>query len=266
MAAVGQFITADTWVSAFTLAGLLSGSPIEIENIGREELRYMVNVASPALTDKVNAKIIGTQEKVVLPFGLNYLWIIGDFDGTRVNISKPLTQSNIFQNYQEANTKTGNSFKFSTRKTGVTSGATVALVNNLYFGVTTGDLPLTIKARYLSALGTSEVVYNAYEDSVFTGGSPILPMNQGRVNVREPLFTVVQDPTITSLGVQYLPNFSLLSSGNTISRLGTDSLGDETNLKPNTKHIFRANNIGTGTADVLFLQILCYEGPLDYPI
>lgn len=266
MAAVGQFITADTWVSAFTLAGLLSGSPVEIENIGREELRYIVNIASPTLSDKVNAKILSVKEKVILPFGLSYIWLIGDFDGTRINIAKHITENNIFQNYQEANTKTGNAFKFSTRKTGITSGATAALVNNLYFGVTTGAFPLTIKARYLSALGTSEVVYSAYEDSVFTGGSTITPLNQGRLATRLPLFSVVQDPVITSLGVQYLPDFSLLSSGNTISRLGTDSIGDETNLKPNTKHIFRANNIGTGTADVLFLQILCYEGPLDYPI
>lgn len=42
MAAIGDIITADTWVSAFTIANLLSGSPLEIENIGQEELRYVV--------------------------------------------------------------------------------------------------------------------------------------------------------------------------------------------------------------------------------
>lgn len=65
MAAIGKIITADTWVSAFTLANLLSGSPLEIENIGQEELRYIVNVAEPALNDKTSAKIISVKEKVV---------------------------------------------------------------------------------------------------------------------------------------------------------------------------------------------------------
>lgn len=266
MPTVGQIVTSDTWLDAFALAGLLIGSPLEIENIGTEEIRFTYNVASPTLADKVNSKVLYEGQKIVLPFGLSYVWIIGAERDSRVNISKPSTQNNIFQNYQEANTKIGNAFKFSGRKTGVTSGATLALANNLYLGISTGQFPLTIKSRFISATGSTEVVYNAYEDSVYTGGSPVFVGNQGRLSVRAPFFTVVQDPTITSIGNQYLPNFSVLTAVAASSRLGTDSLGDETNLKPNTKHLFRANNIGSGTADVIFLQILCYEGSLDFPL
>lgn len=262
MSAVGQFITADTWVSAFTLAGLLSGSPIEIENIGREELRYIVNVASPILSDKVNAKILSVKEKVILPFGLNYIWLIGDFDGTRVNVSKPTTENNIHQSYQEANTKTGNSFKFSIRTTNLAANSSYDI------GVQTGNMPLTIKARSLAFTGATEIIYSAHENSVYTGGTPVVTMNQGRHAVRNSLFSVQAGVTTTSLGTQYLPSFSSLAAGtNAASRLGTEIVGDESNLLPNTKHIFRINcPTGAGTAAVVFLNILCYEGPLDYPV
>lgn len=83
-----------------------------------------------------------------------------------------------------------------------------------------------------------------------------------------PYFSVSQGVTTTAIGTQYLPNFSILSSGvNTQSRLGTETSGDETNLKANTKHIFRLSVPADSTAaTVAFLSILCYEGPLDYPL
>lgn len=262
MAAYGQEISSTTWVDAFTIANLLSGSPLEIENIGTEEIRFIFGVASPTLSDKINAKIIYEGQKVVLPFGLNYVWIIGAEKGSRVNISKPSTQNNIFQNYQEANTKLGHAFKFSVRTTNLAAG------NNYDIGVQTGAFPLTIKARSLSFLGATELIYSAYEDSSYTGGTNVFIGNQGRLAVRAPSFNVQQGVTTTVLGTQYLPNFSTLAAGtNAASRLGTEIVGDETNLKANTKHIFRINcPTGAGTASTIFLGILCYEGPLDYPL
>ena len=262
MAATGEIITADTWVSAFTLANLLSGSPLEIENIGQEELRYVVNIASPTLSDKVNAKIISVKEKVVLPFGLNYVWVIGDYGVTRVNVGKPTTEHNIFQSYQEANTKVGNSFKFSICTTNLAANT------NYDLGVQTGSMPVTVTARILNFSGATELIYSAYEDSVYTGGTAVSTMNQGRHVARSSLFSVSAGVTTTTLGTQYLPFFSTLAAGaNTASRLGTEVVGDETDLKPNTKHIFRINcPAGAGTATVVFLNILCYEGPLDYPV
>ncbi|UNY40353.1 hypothetical protein KLEP7_gp196 [Pseudaeromonas phage vB_PpeM_ KLEP7] len=262
MPAVGQLITAETWVSAFTLAGLLSGSPLEIENIGTEEIRYIYNVASPTLADKVNSKVIYQGQRIVLPFGLNYVWVIGAEKDSRVNISKPSTEQNIFQNYQEANTKLGYSFKFSVRTTNLAANS------NYDIGVQTGSFPLTIKARSMAFLGATELIYSAHEGSTYTGGTVVTPMNQGRLAVRAPLFSVQAGVTTTALGTQYLPNFSTLAAGsNAASRLGTEIIGDETNLKANTKHVFRINcPTGAGTATTVFLNILCYEGPLDYPL
>ena len=262
MPAVGQIVTSDTWLDAFVVSGLLTGSPLEIENIGTEEIRFIYNVASPTLADKVNSKVIYEGQKVVLPFGLTYVWIIGAEKGSRVNISKPSTEQNIFQNYQEANTKLGYSFKFSVRTTNLAAG------NNYDIGVQTGAFPLTIKARSLSFLGATELIYSAYEDSSYTGGTNVFIGNQGRLAVRAPSFNVQQGVTTTALGTQYLPNFSTLAAGtNAASRLGTEIVGDETNLKANTKHIFRINcPTGAGTASTIFLGILCYEGPLDYPL
>ena len=51
-----------------------------------------------------------------------------------------------------------------------------------------------------------------------------------------------------------------------VQRLGTEVVGSETNLKPNTKHIFEAYNQGAGAAAPLFIQIECYEGKLDLPL
>ena len=262
MPSVGQIVTSDTWLDAFTLAGLLIGSPLEIENIGTEEIRFTYNVASPTLADKVNSKILYEGQRIVLPFGLNYVWIIGAERDSRVNISKPSTQNNIFQNYQEANTKLGHAFKFSVRATNLVAGS------NYDIGVQTGASPLTIKARSMAFLGSTELIYSAHEGSTYTGGTVVTPMNQGRLAVRAPLFSVQAGVTTTDLGTQYLPNFSTLAAGNNASsRLGTEVVGDESNLKANTKHIFRINcPTGAGTATTVFLSILCYEGPLDFPL
>ena len=262
MPAVGQIVTSDTWLDAFALAGLLSGSPLEIENIGTEEIRFTYNVATPTLADKVNSKILYEGQRIVLPFGLSYVWIIGAERDSRVNISKPSTQNNIFQNYQEANTKLGHAFKFSVRTTNLAANS------NYDIGVQTGAFPLTIKARIISSSGSTELVYSAFEDSVYTGGTPVTVMNQGRLSVMAPYFSVSQGVTTTTIGTQYLPDFSILSSGvNTQSRLGTETSGDETNLKANTKHVFRLFVPADSTAaTVAFLSILCYEGPLDYPL
>lgn len=262
MPAVGQIVTSDTWLDAFVVSGLLTGSPLEIENIGTEEIRFIYNVASPTLANKVNSKVIYEGQKVVLPFGLTYVWIIGAEKDSRVNISKPSTEQNIFQNYQEANTKLGYAFKFSVRTTNLAANT------NYDIGIQTGAMPLTIKARSLAFLGATELIYSAHEDSTYSGGTAVFIGNQGRLAVRAPLFTVTQGVTTTALGTQYLPNFSTLAAGsNAASRLGTEIVGDETNLKANTKHIFRINcPTGAGTASIVFLNILCYEGPLDYPL
>ena len=262
MAAYGQEISSNTWTDAFAIANLLSGSPLEIENIGTEEIRFTYNVATPTLADKVNSKILYEGQRIVLPFGLNYVWIIGAERDSRVNISKPSTQNNIFQNYQEANTKLGHAFKFSVRTTNLAANS------NYDIGVQTGAFPLTIKARIISSSGSTELVYSAFEDSVYTGGTPVTVMNQGRLSVMAPYFSVSQGVTTTTIGTQYLPDFSILSSGvNTQSRLGTETSGDETNLKANTKHVFRLFvPAGSTAATVAFLSILCYEGPLDYPL
>ena len=83
-----------------------------------------------------------------------------------------------------------------------------------------------------------------------------------------PYFSVSQGVTTSTIGTQYLPDFSILSSDvNTQPRLGTEVVGDESNLKANTKHVFRLFVPADSTAaTVAFLSILCYEGPLDYPL
>lgn len=249
------------WVDAFAISGILSGSPIEIQNIGNSPIRYSISASPtpPLLSDENSYNILRIHEKLDLPYGLDYVWLIGSNNGSIASINKSVTATSITQSYLESNTKLGNAFKFSARKINVAAGA------QLDFGIETGAYPVIVKARYLNQLGSTEVTYSAFEDSVYTGGTAVQTRNQSRITPRASLFSVVLDPTVTNIGTQYLPDFSILASGtNASSRLGTDAVGDETNLKPNTKHIFRARVV-TNPATVLYLGLLVYEGPLDYP-
>ena len=263
MATTKGFPVGAQWVNAFTASGLSVGTPVRIQNLTGGVMHYYIGATAPAGEDAALYPALDGYSLVDLPFSnsntANTIWLIQQ-GGQGVAC---VTQSSapIYQTYDSANAKTGNLFKFSARV------ASVAVAGTMRLGVQTGSMPMTIKARYMSYLGSNEVIYRAYEDSAYTGGSVVTPLNQGRIATRLPGFSVVLNPTVTTIGTQYLPDFSTLASGAPgNSRLGTEVVGTETNLKPNTKHIFEAYNQGSGAAAPLFLQIECYEGQLDLPL
>ena len=263
MATTKGFPVGAQWVNAFTASGLSVGTPVRIQNLTGGVMHYYIGATAPAGEDATLYPALDGYSLVDLPFSnssaSNTIWLIQQ-GGQGVAC---VTQSSapIYQTYDSANAKAGNLFKFSARV------ASVAAAGTMRFGVQTGALPLTIKARYMAYLGSNEVIYRAYDGSVYTGGTVVTPLNQGRLATRLPGFSVVLNPTVTAIGTQYLPDFSTMAAGApSASRLGTEVVGSETNLKPNTKHIFEAYNQGVGAAAPLFLQIECYEGPLDLPL
>ena len=170
-----------------------------------------------------------------------------------------------FQNYTEINIKTGRQRVASAILT-VNAGATV------HIGVTTGDDPVVIKSRLISQIGSTRVEYYARSDLTFTGAVPgnIIPIrnpnNITKVPIGVQMWHSVTPGAPTGATVQYIDPFPMFSSGNNAqSRIGSDTLGLEYVLKPNTSHVFSIANTGTGNATVHWWQASC-EGPLDLPL
>ena len=169
-----------------------------------------------------------------------------------------------FQNYTEINIKTGRQRVASAILT-VNAGATV------HIGVTTGDDPVVIKSRLLSQIGSTRVEYYARSDLAFTGAvsGNIIPIrnpnNITKVPVGVQMWHSVTPGAPTGATEQYLEPFPIFAAGNSQqSRIGSDTLGLEYVLNPNTSHVFSISNPGTGNATVHWWQTL-YEGPLDLP-
>ena len=187
--------------------------------------------------------------------GLNTLWL-RVFQGLRAV---------VFQNYTEVNIKTGRQRVASAILT-VNAGATV------HIGVTTGNDPVVIKSRLLSQIGSTRVEYYARSDLSFTGavsGNIINirnPNNITKVPIGVQMWHSVTPGAPTGATVQYLDPFPIFAAGNNQqSRIGSDTLGLEYVLTPNTSHVFSIANTGTGIATVHWWQTL-YEWPLDLPL
>ena len=195
MATTKGFPVGAQWVNAFTASGLSVGTPVRIQNLTGGVMHYCIGATAPNGEDAALYPALDGYSLVDLPFSnsgaANTIWLIQQ--GGQGVASVTPTAAPIYQTFDSANAKTGNLFKFSAYAATVTAGTPFRL------GVQTGALPLTIKARFLSFIGSTEVIYRAYEDSVYTGGTPVTTYNQGRLAFRAAGFTVVQAPTVTTL-------------------------------------------------------------------
>lgn len=222
MATTKGFPVGAQWVNAFTASGLSIGTPVRIQNLTGGVMHYCLGATAPSGEDAPFYPAIPAYSFVDLPSSnssaSNTIWLIQQGGAGAASVTPAAAP--IFQTCDSANAKAGNLFKFSARV------ASVAVAGTMRFGVQTGALPLTIKARYMSYLGSNEVIYRAYEGSVYTGGTVVTPLNQGRLATRLPGFSVVLNPTVTAIGTQYLPDFSTMAAGAlAVSRLGTEVAG-----------------------------------------
>lgn len=182
-----------------------------------------------------------------------FLW--GLFDKIREG-----TNAVVVQNYTEANVKNGLQFYMRHEFTGVAVAATV----NLRF--TTGDKPVIIKSREVTFNGSSKVTYSAFEGTSATGGTAITVRNE---NLIAPVATTVTIAHTTTPGTLPTPFrvksiFGAGSSTGGGSRIGTDVLGRETVLKPNTQYLVTLRNDAGSTGDIQF-ELSWYEGTPDLP-
>ena len=160
----------------------------------------------------------------------------GLFSGTRAITS---------QSYTEANVKNGLQFELSMYN------ATLAASGNLDILITTGSLPLIIKAKEVSFSGAG-VTSSLYEGGVYSAGSAISIYNFNRINPSTSTITAVSSPTITTLGTQVSsPGVSIGSTGQGSITFGSyGTTGTERILLPNTKYLARTTNNDSSVAKV----------------
>lgn len=165
----------------------------------------------------------------------------------------------IFQNYTEANVKNGLQYFLRQLFTGVAVGATVTVKFQ------TGAKPVIIKSQEVSFSGSSRVDYQAIEGGTYTGGAVVAIRNE---NLIAPVPTTVSvTHTGTASGGTPFRDKTIFGSGATTgggSRIGTDVLGRENVLKPNTLYQVKMSNISGSTADIQ-LELSWYEGTPDLP-
>lgn len=170
------------------------------------------------------------------------------------------THAFIVQNYTEANVKNGVQYYSRTLFPAVGVGTTVN------FSFQTNAKPVIIKAREVSFDGSSRVDYVALEGGTSSGGAVVEVSNENRINPVATTVALRQGVTLT--GGVTIRTKSIFGAGSTsggASRVGTDILGRETVLKPNTLYQVKLTNVAGAVANIQ-LELSWFEGTPDLPI
>lgn len=181
-----------------------------------------------------------------------------------VSVDKSLrngTQAIVVQNYTEANVKNG--LQYYMRLT----NASVAVGGVLNLRFQTGAKPVIIKSREVSFNATNTVEYVTQEGGTYTGGTAVSVENENRINPVASTVTLSTGGTIGGTPVVFRRK-RIYSAGGTTggsSKVGTDILGRETVLKPNTLYTVTLTNVTGATAEIQ-LELSWFEGTPDLPI
>lgn len=188
-------------------------------------------------------------------FGTDGVWPYNDWFGLMTRGQKAV----VFQNYTEANVKNGLQFYCRVWFPGIVVNSTAQ------FSFQTGIKPVVIKSREVTFDGSSQVEYLALEGGTTTGGFVIVVGNENRIAPVATTVSLKSGPTLTD-GTVFRTK-TIFGSGSTTgggSRIGTDVLGRETVLKPNTLYQIKLTNRAGNTANIQ-LELSWYEGTLDLP-
>lgn len=171
------------------------------------------------------------------------------------------TQAIIVQSYTEANVKNGLQYYVRLH------APTVAVAGVLNLRFQTGVKPVIIKAREVSFNATNIVEYVAQEGGTYTGGSAVPVENENRVNPVPSTVLLSTGGTIGGTPIVFRRKriYSAGSTASGSSKVGTDILGRETVLKPNTLYTITLTNVAGATAEIQ-LELSWFEGVPDLPI
>ena len=109
----------------------------------------------------------------------------------------------------------------------------------IVFGVKTSD---SESSGHITTLinGTSEIEVYIYEDAVFTGGTPVIPINNNRNSLKTSGSLIVIAPTVTDVGTLLSSQSSGKAGVNPKSSVGgITSRQNEIILKRDTYYIFK---------------------------
>ena len=171
------------------------------------------------------------------------------------------TQAIIVQNYTEANVKNGLQYYMRLH------AASVAVAGILNLRFQTGAKPVIIKAREVAFNATNTVEYVAQEGGTYAGGTAVAVWNENRINPVPSTVLLSTGGTIGGTPVVFRRK-RIYSAGGTTggsSKVGTDGLGRETVLKPNTLYTVTLTNVAGATAEIQ-LELSWFEGVPDLPI
>ena len=183
------------------------------------------------------------------------------------------------QTYTEANVKNGVQYSATTYFTGLTAGETIDLI------IQTADNPVAIKAQYIAAKNSGDILVDWYRDPVFTGGTDISAgvFNQNDINPVASAATLIgplptnaaggdyspndaTKPTVSALGTKIQPTLVVLGNsgaGASSSAARNVTIGLEQILAPNTTYLYRRTCVAAVAS--LFGFSTWYEGGLDLP-
>jgi len=264
MASIPKISVGPTWVEVYAETGISSKSAISITT-DQQPVYVLIQDTDPNGASYDAGHCVNPGETNIIGDDHDFIWIAAPRDGAQVSVQlrdDTPTLSHQFpaasfegkralsvQNYIESNVKLGYQWVASHRAT-IVSGASLLL------GITTGDTPVIIKARYITQAGSTEVTYKAEMDVAFTGGTVFTPKNPNNVNRGELKSTWKYGVTRGANGpeyYQYLDPYSILGSSNPATgRIGSDTQGLEYILQPNVSHVFTIANPGTGDAAVFW--------------
>ncbi len=197
-------------------------------------------------------------KSIMLASGKVALWALGDKGPVVVQDTNSLIcpsemmsprimiglEALTVQTFGEANCKNGTQFELTTYDPAFTAAGIRDFI------ITTGAKPVLVKNRKFSFTG-SELTTTIYKNPTYTGGTVLPYYNLSDINPMVGLSTIKGLPTVTNVGTQFSPTFTILGEvpqgGQAVSKSDAEQgvPGLERVLAPNSSYLYRTVNTGT---------------------
>lgn len=249
--------TSSQFYSLNVLTGYSVSLDLVVTNASSSPI-FLVQSATQPLSLAPDTYPLLPGKSIMLASGKVALWALGDKGPIVVQDTNSLIcpsemmsprilvglEALTVQTFGEANCKNGTQFELTTYDPAFAAGA------NRDFIITTGAKPVLVKNRKFTFTG-SEVTTTVYKNPTYTGGTIIPYYNLSDINPKVGLATVIGTPTVTNVGTQFSPTFTILGEvpqgGQSVSRSEAEQgiSGLERVLAPNSSYLYRTVNTGS---------------------
>lgn len=265
----------ESWSNLYTLSGYLSKQSLVLTNNTPSVIFVAQQTLAPStLSTLANTLSVASSDSVLIQGNSTPVWVSGPvgpvivqeatnlitpFDGIdpRVYVG---TQAFTTQSFTEANCKNGVQYELTTFNPTFAASATTDFI------LTTGSKPVLIKNRQFTFTG-AQLQTTIYKNPTYTGGVVVPYYNLSDVNPVTGTVVIRGTPTVTAVGTQVAPTFTLLGNipqtGQAVTTTSAENSlrGLERVLAPNTTYLFRTTNTSAATM-LITSQATWYEGGL----